>query len=169
MKKQFIQVKSAKGLAILTLGMFAAGIFLMAWGGNELKKAYESRSWPGTPGTITSAYIQTSHHRSSEGRSSTSYAPKVSYRYTVEGKTHMCDRIAFGGASGGMESWAKAVVDEYPSGKQVTVHYNPQDPSVAVLKTGFSWGALLLVLAGVVFFGVGVLCYKGYRSKKEGT
>ncbi len=163
------EARSSKGLGILTLAMFAAGIFLMAWGGNELKRAYESRSWPNTPGTITSAYIQKSHHRSSEGHSTTSYTPKVGYRYIVEGKIYTCDRIAFGGKSGGKRSKAKAVVDEYPSGRQVTVYYNPRDPKIAVLKAGFSWGAILVALAGVVFFGVGILCYKGYQSNKQGT
>lgn len=161
------KTKSDKGLAILTLAMFAGGILLLAWGGYEMKRAYESRTWPDTQGTVTSSYIGKSSHRDSNNHTSTVYTPKIRYQYQVEGKHYTCNRIEFGGESGGKRSKAKKVVDKYPSGKKVTVYYNPQDPKVAVLKAGFSWGALFAFLAGIIFFGVGIICYRGYRRNKE--
>ena len=161
------KAKSGKGLGILTMAMFAAGIFLLAWGGYEMKRAYESRSWPNTQGTVISSYIDKRSHRDSNKRTSIVYTPKIQYQYQVEGKHYTCKRIAFGGESGGKRSKAKKVVDRYPSGKKVTVYYNPQDPKVAVLKAGFSWGAILAFLAGGIFFGVGVMGFKAYRRNKE--
>lgn len=161
------KAKSDKGLGILTLAMFAAGIFLLAWGGYEMKRAYESRSWPNTQGTVISSYIDKRSHRDSNNRTNIVYTPKIRYQYQVDGKHYTCKRIAFGGESGGKRSKAKKVVDKYPSGKKVTVHYNPQDPKVAVLKAGFSWGAVFAFLAGIVFFAVGVMGLKAYRRNKE--
>jgi hypothetical protein len=158
--------KQDKGLGIITLAMFAAGIVLLAWGGNELWRAYKSQTWPDTQGTITSSYIHKQWTRDSKSRSRAHYYPKVSYRYTVGGKSYSCNRIAFGGESGGKRGRAKKVVDRYPSGKKVTVYYNPQDPQVAVLKAGFSWGAILAFLAGLVFLVVGIVCLKAYRRQK---
>lgn len=161
------KAKSDKGLGILTLAMFAAGIFLLAWGGYEIRRAYESRSWPNTQGTVIASYIDKRSHRDSNNHTRIVYTPKIRYQYQVEGKHYTCKRIAFGGESGGKRSKAKKVVDKYPSGKKVTVYYNPQDPKVAVLKAGFSWGAVFAFLAGIVFFAVGVMGFKAYRRNKE--
>ena len=161
------KAKSDKGLGILTLAMFAGGIFLLAWGVYEMKRAYESRTWPDTQGTVISSYIDKRSHRDSNHHTSTIYTPKIRYQYQVEGKHYTCNRIEFGGESGGKRSKAKKVVDKYPSGKKVTVYYNPQDPKVAVLKAGFSWGALFAFLVGIIFFGVGVMGFKAYRRNKE--
>jgi len=147
--------------------MFAAGIFLLAWGGYEIRRAYESRSWPNTQGTVIASYIDKRSHRDSNNHTRIVYTPKIRYQYQVEGKHYTCKRIAFGGESGGKRSKAKKVVDKYPSGKKVTVYYNPQDPKVAVLKAGFSWGAVFAFLAGIVFFAVGVMGFKAYRRNKE--
>jgi hypothetical protein len=159
--------KPDKNLGILTLALLAAGVGLLAWGGYEIKRAYESRGWPNTQGTITSSYIKKENRKDSNNRYKTTYYPKVNYQYQVEGKYYSCNRIAFGGVSGGKRSKAKRVVDRYPSGKKVTVYYNPQDPGIGVLNAGFSWGALLAFLSGLIFFGVGVLLFKTCRRNKE--
>ena len=159
--------KPDKNLGILTLALLAAGVGLLAWGGYEIKRAYESRGWPNTQGTITSSYIKKENRKDSNNRYRTTYYPRIKYQYQVEGKYYSCNRIAFGGVSGGKRSKAKKVVDSYPSGKKVRVYYNPQDPGVGVLKAGFSWGALLAFLAGLVFFGAGIMCYRAYRRNKE--
>ena len=159
--------KSDKSLGILTLAMLAAGAGLLLWGGYEINRAYESRGWPNTQGTITSSYIKKENRKDSNNRYKTTYYPKVNYQYQVEGKYYSCNRIAFGGVSGGKRSKAKKVVDRYPSGKKVTVYYNPQDPGVAVLKAGFSWGALFAFLTGLIFFGVGIMFYRISRRNKE--
>ena len=159
--------KSDKSLGILTLAMLAAGAGLLLWGGYEINRAYESRSWPNTQGTITSSYIKKENRKDSNNSYKTTYYPKVNYQYQVEGKYYSCNRIAFGGVSGGKRSKAKKVVDRYPSGKKVTVYYNPKDPGVAVLKAGFSWGALFAFLTGLIFFGVGIMFYRISRRNKE--
>ena len=159
--------KPDKNLGILTLALLAAGIGLLAWGGYEIKRAYESRSWPHIQGTITSSDITKETRRDSNSRHRTTYYPRVKYKYYVDVKYYSCNRIEFGGVSGGKRSKAKKVVDRYPSGKKVTVYYNPQDPAVAVLKAGFSWGALFAFLGGLIFFGAGIMCFRTYRRNKE--
>ena len=139
----------------------------MAWGGYEIKGAYESRHWPSTPGTITSSSISKQTRRDSNHRTRTTYYPRVQYQYQVDGKHCTSDRIEFGGASGGTRSKAKKLVDRYSPGKKVKVYYNPRDPEYAVLKAGFTWGAIFILLAGIVFFGLGVICYRAYKRNKD--
>ena len=158
---------SDKNLGILTLAMFAAGIFLMAWGVYEIKGSNESRNWPSTQGTISSSYIREQTRRDSKRHTSITYFPRVLYQYKVDGRHYTSHRIEFGGESGGMKRMAKKVVDRYPSGKKVTVYYNPQDPKYGVLEAGFTWSSLIVFLAGIVFFGVGVLFFKVYRKQRR--
>jgi len=162
-----VKGKSGRDLGILTLAMFAAGIFLMAWGVYEIKGSNESRNWPSTQGTISSSYISEQTRRASKGHTSITYFPRVLYQYKVDGRHYTSHRIEFGGESGGMKRMAKKVVDKYPSGKKVTVHYNPQDPKYGVLEAGFTWSSLIVFLAGIAFFGVGFLFLKAYWKQRR--
>ena len=163
------KAKSQKSSIILTIAMLAGGIFLVVWGGNELKGAYKSRSWPSTQGEITSSYIQKQVNRKTNtNRTTTSFSAKVHYRYLVGGTTYSGDRIRFGGTySGGKRSLAKKVADSYPKGKKVTVYYDPENPKEAVLKTGFSWTTFMVFIGGLLFLCVGIACYISYRGERE--
>jgi MFS superfamily sulfate permease-like transporter len=159
-----IQTKSGKGLGILTIAMLAAGIALLAFGAVEFKRALASKSWPSVTGAITSSSIQKKQTRKNN-RTVISYYPRVQYRYTVAGKTHSADRIAFGGTAGGSRSKAQKIVNQYPSGKTLPVYYDPDDPSVAALETGHSLMAIVIILAGLVFLCAGIACFRAWRRQ----
>lgn len=163
------KAKSQKSSIILTIAMIVGGIFLIVWGSNELKDAYQSRSWPSTQGKITSSYIKKQvNKKSGTNRTTTSFSAKVHYRYMVGGTTYSGDRICFGGTySGGKRSLAKKVADSYPKGKKVTVYYDPENPKEAVLKTGFSWTTFMVFIGGLLFLCVGIACYISYRGGRE--
>ena len=163
------KAKSQKSSIILTIAMIAGGIFLIVWGANELKSAYQSRSWPSTQGKITSSYIKKQvNKKSGTNRTTTSFSAKVHYRYMVGGTTYSGGRICFGGTySGGKRSLAKKVADSYPKGKKVTVYYDSENPKEAVLKTGFSWTTFMIFIGGLLFLCVGIACYISYRGGRE--
>ncbi|WP_162459021.1 DUF3592 domain-containing protein [Desulfosarcina ovata] len=153
--------KADRGMIFLILGMFVAGVVMMAWGGFEIKGSRESGSWPTAQGTISASSVGKRTTRDSNHRTKTTYYPKVGYHYQVEGRKYSSTRIAFGvGESGGSMKWAQKIVNKYPVGKTVTVYYNPQDPPYGVLESGTTWRSIVLLLAGAVFFIVGVLCVK---------
>ncbi|BBO76640.1 hypothetical protein DSCW_40570 [Desulfosarcina widdelii] len=159
--------KADRGLIFLILGMFAAGIVLMAWGVYEIKGSRESGNWPSTQGTITSSGVSKRTTRDSNHRNRTTYTPKVNFQYQVDGRQYTSSRIAFGtGDTGGSEKWARKVVNKYPVGKTVTVHYKPQDPQYGVLESGITWRSIIFLLAGAVFFIVGVLCVRA-KSRRN--
>ncbi len=108
------------------LGMLYRQTQALRWGGL-------STHWPTTPGTIQSAGIQ---RYAAEG---ISYGLKVGYTYTVADVQYHSQRLGFGIQP---EIWwhaaAREDVSKYPIGSTVTVHYNPDNPKVAVLITGVS-------------------------------
>ncbi|MDA3894800.1 MAG: DUF3592 domain-containing protein [Desulfobacteraceae bacterium] len=161
------EANSGKNLGIMTLAMFAVGIFLMSWAGYEMKGAAESRAWPEAQGSITSSHVSKETSRDSEQRLRTTYYPNVAYQYQIAGRGYTGTRINFGGRTGGMEWVAQRTVDRYPAGKIIIVHYNPQEPTYAVLEAGITWGLILLFLMGVVFIAAGVLCFKAYRKNRQ--
>jgi hypothetical protein len=85
--------------------------------------------WPSTMGTVNASYLE---RRSSSEGGYTNY-PVVQYAYQVSGQAYQGMKVAPGPEVGG--TGAGTVVARYPSGAQVMVFYNPQNPSDAVLET----------------------------------
>jgi len=158
--------KKNKNLVIVMLGMFAAGILTMAVSAYEIMGSLGTNNWPGTDGTITSSSVRKEVRRDS-GKTVTTYYPSVQYRYRIDGRQHTSYRIAFGKKVGSVKAIAQKVVDRYPSGKTVTVYYDPDDPQYAILEKGFKWSSLIVFMVGLVFFAAGVLCLRSYLKDKQ--
>ena len=123
----------------------AIGLLLIIWGGlwgfagiSSTQQARESREWPTVEGQILSSWV-------SEGelRDPPSYYAHVNYSYVVNGVQYDGKRISFG-ISHGSRNYAESIIDKYPAGKLVPVHYDPSDPTVAVLEVGDPSGELPL-------------------------
>jgi hypothetical protein len=136
----------------------------MAWAGYEMKRALETRAWPEAQGTITSSRVskETRRESGSGGRTSISYYPRVAYQYTAEGRSYNGSKINIGGNTGGMEWLSRRAVKKYPSGKKVSVHYNPDDPADAVLEAGIAGSSIFMLLMGAVFLAAGGLCFLAF-------
>jgi hypothetical protein len=106
-------------------------------------RASNSKYWPTTKGTVTAFY------------------GKPDYQYSVSGTTHAssyvsCNELFNYGLW--VDNSAKYAV-RYPPSSQVTVHYCPSRPALAVLDTKFDpkvWIAVLILFA---FAGV---CAAGF-------
>jgi hypothetical protein len=89
--------------------------------------------------------------------------PVVVYSYQAGGRSYQGNRIAPGPEVGGTGAPKRAA--GYETGSQVTVYYNPNDPSDAVLETTVSsifwlWFALIVVdiaLGVVALFNIFVI------------
>ena len=86
---------------------------------------------------------------------------EVVYSYEVAGKTLRNSTICIGGQL--MTSWrakAEDVIERYPKGADVLVHFNPDDPADSVLEVREETSLFILIVGG--FFGVvGVLMLTG--------
>jgi hypothetical protein len=168
------------GLLLLVLALFGCGIYWVATQGAELLQArmpdadvpvmlfaglfglmallffvayrrYQARAnaWPVTQGEIVSSVVE---QRSSteNGRTRRIYLPVVEFAYTVGGHRLHSRQVKLGLEVSGSESFAQGIVDRYPAGAAVEVHYDPQDPSNAALEnpTGTNWLLLGIALAG---------------------
>jgi hypothetical protein len=93
------------------------------------------------------------------------YAPAIVYDYAVDGGQYVGDAV-HAGLSATKTSFrhprgAEPYIEKYPVGSEVTVAYDPTDPSNAVLEPGQGGGQAAIMLAvGLGFFVIG-LCLAG--------
>ena len=138
--------------------------------------ARESRGWPSVPGLITASEISSNTSVGAYGsETKTTYHPKVSYGYRVQGRDYQSSRVTFGSLGSSYER-AKEVANRYPLGMDVAIFYNPANPAQAVLESGKEpslvengLGSAVFALAGMVFGGIGLALVTGVLgdSKKK--
>lgn len=120
---------------------------LMGFAGSKTDSDHGSRSskWPSTNGiALKSTYQQSFIEGSSP------------YKYSVNGKTYISRRFSF-------PEDLFAPIHQLETNKEVQVHYNPQDPSIACLQRGVNGKALgsyyvlfgAVELLGLFFFLIG--------------
>jgi hypothetical protein len=97
-------------------------------------------SYPSISGTVLSTEIK--EVSDSDG---TTYAPTIEYSYSVDGVRYAGKNYRYG-TIGSSISYARSIIARFPVGTTVDVHYNPSNPSDAVLATGVEGFDLLFSL-----------------------
>jgi hypothetical protein len=140
------------GVIIVIIGVVL--YFVHGW---QRLTAGRSKSWPSVVGTITSSSLEKTNPKSNM-----SYVAAVRYSYRVGGEDYASDRI-FWGPREGREKQMADLIAVYPTGKDVWVQYDPQNPANAVLRPEMNTGlrplfgyALALMMLGLVAFGAGL-------------
>jgi hypothetical protein len=117
------------------LPFLAIAGFLLISARRSSAQAQASQTWPSVMGTVTASSVEVSTSSDSDGGSTTSYYPAVTYQYDVLGHRYTSDRISFGFRVGsGNRVQAQAVADRYIAGNQIRVYYNPTNAAEAVLE-----------------------------------
>jgi hypothetical protein len=137
---------------IFPLILVLVGAWLLYFGGGNLLRASQSKTWSTTQGEIQSSSME-----SRSTRRGNNYRAKTVYNYTVNEKTLRGYRIIFGYYGSSNRSYAQDVVNRYPQGKSVTVYYNPQDPNVCVLEAGVKGQVWFLPGLGLVSLVAGII------------
>jgi hypothetical protein len=142
------------GVAFFGLG----GVMVLAllWGAR--RQVAEASGWQQTAGRIVSSTVE--HYRQRVGGARTGslatfYEAVVEYDYSVSGRDYHSTRLSFGGKTAGSQQRAEAAAARYPEGSQVMVHYDPKNPSNAVLEVRVAQGVMWIIVA-VVFFGLAI-------------
>jgi hypothetical protein len=141
-KIKSILFKERAGKGFLWIFIFL-GVSIIGFGVYTMVRSLRCAAWPTTEGVVQKTEMKRSH--SSEG--SDTFSPDITYSYQVAGTNYKSTRLAFGAMSSSTD-YAQGVLNRYPVGRKVPVHYSPDDPKLAVLETGIHGGTW-------VCFGVG--------------
>jgi len=151
-------------LLVLGIGFILIGLTYITLIVVGRQKQQPLGHWPTTRGTVERSYVQEREPRPFQKQPET-YTPVVIFSYSVDGETYVAKARSFAGA--GAQTTrdliaAEAVVKEYPPDSTVTVHYNPNTPSQAVLEvakpTGYNT-SLIVNVGNVIAGGLIILVY----------
>ena len=118
----------------------------------NIRRAQISKNWPSVTGRIVTSSFR-AEHRDSD--SSDRYIADIQYTYDVTGQTYSGNRVAYG-----LRKEVKSrrtleeLIQRYTTGSEVSVYYNPDDPSSAVLEQGNSRFAVGNITAGLIVLAV---------------
>ncbi len=140
---------SLKQNGLISALVLLVGLALLAFAGWQYQRAQQSRTWPTVPGTVEATWI-----REDTTEEEIHYFPGLRYTYQVAGERYQGTRIRFGSdISFDTRTEAKAFLARYPEGGSVTVHYNPADPSDAVLEPTAHRLGILTLVGGLLTLG----------------
>jgi len=128
------------------------------------RDARKAASWPTTEGRIVSSKVESFTQRVG-GRSGTTarfYQAVVEYAFQVEGREYHSTRLSFGPVESTPKGPAESKAARYPQGREVMVHYDPQNPPNAVLdpRVARNWLGWLIA---IVFVGLAVFFSGAFR------
>ena len=138
---------------VFPLPFMLIGALTLYFGVRGIYRANESTMWPVADGTIQNSAVE--YHSSSEGGGT--YHAEVLYQFTVDGQTRSGNKVAFGDYGSSNPSHAQSIVNRYPRGGKVKVHYLTGDPDTCILEPGLHGQAWFLPGCGLIFFVVGSL------------
>jgi hypothetical protein len=162
------------GLAIagawwLLFGPFSAffaamGLVALATGVDPARTALAARGWPRTEAVVLESRVFTLRELRDSfpgldrtGATRGGYVPFVRYEYTVDGKRHVNVRVSPFDGPIPRRRWAERLAGRYPENSQLTVPYDPAEPSRSFLRTRTRSTRLLFFLLGTVAFFVSAL------------
>lgn len=138
-------------IKILFFSTFAViGLSLFVYSIAALFNAHESRVWPSAAGRILEAQCL---YATSKPATS---ARHVKYTYVVGSSSHVGEREYFG-----IRIANNNCTSGYKENQTVTIFYDPENPSISVLKPGLYKPAVFGLVVGAVFsvFGIGGYFY----------
>ena len=127
----------------------------------------QAKRWPTVMGTILRGEVEAFTDLDCDVETPSfrkrRYRPAIRYRYEVDGRSYIGDRITIGVTiSSSLPRLAKRTLDRYPAGMKVPVHYNPEKPGESTLHPGsalhvFPWLAAAALFALAWAIGTGRL------------
>jgi hypothetical protein len=142
------------GVAFFLLG----GVMVLAILWVSRRQAAEASGWPQIAGHVVSSTVEHYRQRVGDARTgslATFYEAVVEYAYSVNGREYHSTRLNFGAKVAGSQQLAEAQAARYSEGSQVMVHYDPKNPTNAVVEIEVAHGVLMVVVA-LAFFAVAI-------------
>lgn len=164
-----MELKGKQLFAVLAL----LGSFLLVYTWPLMIEMYRASLWPSTSGRVIGSSIETREQYQSSDRNSggvrhvTVYWPKIVYEYYVDGRAYQYARRQFVEEYTPDKSYAEQVVGLFPSGKQVTVFYDPTTPKESTLDNSLDHVFAFKFFSGLILILVGIVGYVFKRKRNE--
>jgi hypothetical protein len=145
-------------LPAAVLLVVGVGLILAGWG--ILEDYADYRDWPAVSGTVV--------HSEVVGKRAA--RPNVVYEYTVDGVLYRDSSAlnppSFGGRTS-RRGVAEEIASQYPDGRAVTIHYQPDKPANSLLRVYAPWSAYGKLGAGGLVFFLSVMTMIAYAGRNS--
>jgi hypothetical protein len=145
---------------IVSVILIISGIVFIVGGIGYIDQKSASEQWLSTNGIVLSSnmsvlsWYEYVHRVGMAPR--TSYIPHITYQYTVNNILYTSSNISLENKSSDVKRDTEALIERYQPGQNVTVYYNPTNPTQAILETSASRGQWLLIV-GIILIVVGAI------------
>ncbi len=152
------------GTRLLIIAFLMLGLWCLALGTSKAIEGLRAQSWPKAQGRIISSRIHSLETQQKIRIARLCF--DVDYLYLVGDEVYEGTRVNVGWRCFGSEKRIKDLARKYPSGKEVEVFYNPNNPSVSLLEAGLDWSIFLLWGVGLVTISVVWPLFK--KTRRQG-
>ena len=100
------------------------------------------------------------------------YSPQLKCKYKIEGNEYILTtdlKTPGFGRKKTRRQTSKIILSDFPVGSAVKIHYNPDNPGDAYIRTGPYWSDYLRLALGVLLFACGMYVVLGMTIKKIAT
>jgi hypothetical protein len=144
---------------IIALSFLLIGILLTVYSTDEISTALSRRSWPAIMAVVVETSIVGER----------AHSPELSCKYEVEGKEYSLTtdlKTPGFGRKRSRQQTARIILEDYQVGSEVRIHYNPEHPKEAYIRTGPYWSDYMQLSLGVLAFAIGLYGIFGVSLKK---
>lgn len=116
----------------------------------EIHASFEMRKWPTAEARIISSQIAGVR----------AFHPDIKYEYQVQGVTYVDStdmKMPEFENKRSRHTTAEKIVGQYSAGTVMTIHYDPENPAVSIVRTSASYSAYLILTVGAMLYGAGVI------------
>lgn len=143
-------------------------MILIAYSAINLRQGGASKSWPSVEGKITRAQIVPREVVRAKKQKVVLYDAAIAYSYTVAGHEYTSEKVRTDLQAQPHTAEAERLIELYPVGRSVTVHYNPANPDDSLLEPGSDPQTTSLLVCGIVLAVVaaimgGVRCVRRWQ------
>jgi len=135
----------------LAFVLFGGGVLYLVTPG--LWRSYDNQAWGKVTGKILESRWQNKLVSQNAARPNFKLIPKIEYSYMVNNTEYRGTTIRIGAVDELDKSLAKSKLEQYSTGRQVLVYYNPNNPLLSCLEQEKpTLASVLGLILGIVSF-----------------
>jgi hypothetical protein len=149
-------------LVILLIIAFAGGgVILIISALTFGRRAKTNISWPAVKGKVLSSEVVESSGLTDQGVPFSSFKPVIRFKYGVNQVEYISIHIGQSVLQANHPA-IQQISEKFPIGKSVTVHFDPQNPTEAILAPQVPVARPLIITgAGLLFISASLACIAG--------
>ena len=126
--------------------ILTTGVIMTCYALDTIQAEWQMKKWPAISATVIK----------SEVAGQRAFHPEVTYRFLLDDQEYQSTTnlsIAGFGGKRSRRDTARRIIEDFPPGSHITVHYNPTNPQESYLRSGPYWDDYMKLALGLMLTG----------------